>query len=328
MSFGEHLEELRTRLIRALVGLLPIFILAVVFGERILEFLVEPALQQLRAHGLPAQLLATSPLETFSTYFRVAVVVTILVGSPWLLLQLWFFVAPGLYEFERRFVYLLAPLSALLTAAGAVFMYYAMLPVVLAFFISFGSSIGATNVPAAPLPAGVALPSVPVLDADPTEAAPGSMWLNLDRHEIRIAAGIDAAGRPEVLSLPLTRGSGIAQQYRISEYVRMLLNFALAFALGFQTPVVVLLLCWAGVLQPSTLAAHRKYAVFITAVAAAVLTPADPLSMFVLWLPLYALFEIGLLMARVLPPDRVARGLGALRRPAAAGGEPPDAGDA
>lgn len=323
MSFGEHLDELRRRLILALVGILPIFVIAILFGEPILEFLVQPALAALRAKGEPAMLLATSPLETFSAYFRVAFVITILAGSPWILWQLWMFVAPGLYQHERRFIYLLAPMSALLTASGAVFMYYVMLPVVLAFFISFGSGIAIERVPTAPVPPGVTLPQTAVLQADPVDPEPGTMWVNAPLRELRIAVPDQKRESTTVLAIPLTRGSGIAQQYRISEYVKMVFSFALAFSLGFQMPVVVLLLCWADVIRPDDLSTKRKYALFGTAVAAAVLTPADPLSMFVLWAPLYALYEIGVLMARLLPADRVARGLGvSIRR------EPADAGDA
>ena len=81
-----------------------------------------------------------------------------------------------------------------------------------------------------------------------------------------------------------------------------MLNLALAFGIGFQTPVVVLLLGWAGIVDRKTLAKYRRYAVAISAVAGAILTPADPLSMMLLAIPLYVLFELGMLLLVVFPP--------------------------
>ncbi len=99
----------------------------------------------------------------------------------------------------------------------------------------------------------------------------------------------------------MTRGAGISQQYKISEYIRTLLNMGLAFGIGFQTPVVVLLLGWAGIVTRQTLAKYRRHAVGACALAGALLTPADPLSMVLLAIPLYLLFELGMLLLRVWP---------------------------
>ncbi|MEO0588244.1 MAG: twin-arginine translocase subunit TatC, partial [Planctomycetota bacterium] len=84
MSFGDHLEELRTRLIVSLLGLLPILIVCLVFGRELLDIIIAPAQASLRASGLPAALQATSPVETFGAYLRVGLIATVLVGSPWL----------------------------------------------------------------------------------------------------------------------------------------------------------------------------------------------------------------------------------------------------
>jgi Sec-independent protein secretion pathway component TatC len=210
-------------------------------------------------------------------------------------------------------------MSGVLTATSIVFLYKLVMPLVVSFFLAFGTSIQGPPPTVAPLPEGVTLPSVPMLEADPPAPEPGRMWINLELRELRIAIG---GGDEEavVLGMPLTRTSSIEQQYRVAEYVKMFLSMALGFALGFQTPVVILLLGWLGLIEPATLTKFRRQVVMVCLVVGAVLTPADPMSMLALAVPLYALFEFGGLMLRWLPASRVSRGFGRKR-------EGPDAGD-
>ncbi len=303
MSFGDHLEELRRRLIWSIVGIVPLFIVAFSFGRPIINILIEPARAQLRAGGQSTTLLATAPFETFGSVVHVAVILTVLVGSPWILYQLWLFVSPGLYASERKFFYRLGPLSTMLTASSIAFLYWVILPVILAFFIGFGSKIGAPDIHTAPLPEGVTLNSIPILASDPpaSEIEAGAMWINSELLQLRVCLDIGADGVPTILGTEMTRGAGISQQYKISEYIRMLLNMGLAFGIGFQMPVVVLLLGWAGIVTRQTLAKYRRHAIGACALAGALLTPADPLSMVLLAIPLYLLFELGMLLLRVWP---------------------------
>jgi sec-independent protein translocase protein TatC len=328
MPFGEHLEELRRRLIYAILGIVPIFALSLLVGRPILGFLMHPVQQALLDANLPAKLQITGVLELFYSYVKISFILTIMVGAPWVLWQLWMFIAPGLYANERRFAYLLSPLSMVLTVVGVVFMYAVMLPVVLAFFINFGTTLAGGEVasPTTPLPAGVTLPVAPILEADPPAPTPGQMWVNGPLKELRIATA-DGAGGSLVLTIPMVGTGPVMQQFRVSEYVGMLLGFALAFAVAFQMPVVVLLLGWAGIIQPAVLAKYRKHAIMICAILGSVLTPADPISMFLLAVPLYALYELGLLMLRLLPAHRVSAGFDAFsrRKRAHAAGAPIDA---
>lgn len=302
MSFGDHLEELRRRLIVALLGIIPILTVCLMFGKSILLFLLLPLKNQLLRAGQAPTLQALSPVETFGAYVKVSTVAAVLISVPWLLAQLWLFVKPGLYENERRFARLLMPMSVLLTAAGAAFLYYAMLPVALFFLISFGAGVAQPGVPAAPIAAETALGSLPILDADPLDSPPGSMWVLRPTHQLRIR--IDDGS---VWSTPLTTGALIAQQYRIKEYVDMIFVLGVVFALAFQTPIVVLLLSWVGIVDPRELGKRRRHAFAVCAVLGAILTPTgDPASMMLLALPLYFLFEMGLTLARVLPASRVA----------------------
>lgn len=322
MPFGDHLEELRKRLIYSLVGILPIFIVAVATSQTLLGFVIDPVERALRAADLNAQLIQTSPTETFMTALKLAVVVTILVGSPWLLFQGWLFVAPGLHKHERRFVYILLPLSAALTACAIVFLYELLLPIILAFFITFGTSVSGTPSTTVGVPEGTVFPSVPALAADPEIVEPGQLWYNDERKELRLAVpGKEDAG-PEILAVPMTKSAGILQQYRVAEYTKMFLSLALAFSLGFQMPVVVLLLGWVGIIEPTDLLKFRRHVIMACMVAGAILTPADPLSMLLLAVPLYVLFEFGVILHRLLPAERVSRGFA--RKENKAG---PDAGD-
>jgi hypothetical protein len=190
-----------------------------------------------------------------------------------------------------------------------------MLPVILLFLIDFGSSVAKIDIPRAPTPEGLVLPRAPVLEADPTDPQPGEWWVNSTIKELRfcIAAGPDG---PVILSDALTRASGVIQQYRVREYIDLVLSMALAFAAGFQTPVVVLLLGWVGLIDHRWLGKQRKYAFFIAVIAAAALTPTgDPVTLSLLLAPLYLLYELGVFLLKFLPASRVARGWGAPREP-------------
>ncbi|MBM4108258.1 MAG: preprotein translocase subunit TatC [Phycisphaerae bacterium] len=306
MSLGEHLDELRHRLILALWGIGPLLAISLVFGRQLLELLMEPARTALRAEGLPSSLQATGVLETFNTYFKISLVVTLVLAGPWLLYQLWKFVAPGLYKHERRFVHILIPLSSVLAVTGVVFMYLVILPLLLNFLVHFGSSTGVQEVPAAPAPPGVVMPVFPVLEADPIKPDVGASWINAPLRQHRVCLGYEGE-KPLIYGTELTTLSGILQQYRVADYVDTVLGLALAFAGGFQTPAVVLLLGWAGIIDRAWLAKYRKHAVLISSVAAAVLTPGDPWSMVLLWIPMYLLFELGGWLLKVLPSEKVGR---------------------
>ncbi|MBL8763495.1 MAG: twin-arginine translocase subunit TatC [Phycisphaerae bacterium] len=304
MSFGEHLDELRRRLIHTLLGLAPIFFLSLLVGDRLLGWMIIPVEQSLRSADMTVMLQGTSPLETFSAYLKVSLIAAIIVGSPWVLYQAWLFVAPGLYARERRFAYFLLPLSVVLTLAGTYFLFRVILPVMLAFFAGFGSGIGVRPIETAPIPSNIVLPTLPVLAADPPNPAPGQAWVNSALHKMRVAV---AEGK--VLSVELHGDAVIAQHYKISEYVNLVFLMTLAFALAFQTPVVVLLLGWVGILRIETLRHYRKYALFLAFVAGAIISPSpDPFSMILLAVPLYLLYELGGILLRFIPASRVAEG--------------------
>tara|TARA_R110002072_G_scaffold42064_5_gene117604 strand:- start:48888 stop:49979 length:1092 start_codon:yes stop_codon:yes gene_type:complete len=305
MSFGDHLEDLRKRVFYSILGVVPIFIIAFGFGRPLLQMLIEPARDELSKAGQGSQLLATGPFETFGAVIQVAVILTILLGSPWLLYQLWLFISPGLYKHERRVVHLLIPFSGLLTVLSVLFLYFVILPVILAFFIGFGAKVSSeVAVATAPVAEGIVFPMIPVLHADPIDPAVGAMWINDALLQQRVCIGYED-GKPIISVMNLTSNIGIAQQYRISEYIKTVLNMGLAFGAAFQTPVVVVMLGWVGIINPSMMARYRRHAIAASAVIGAFMTPADPLSMLLLAGPLYLLYELGLFILRVLPIEKV-----------------------
>lgn len=315
MSFGEHLEELRMRLIWAILGVIPIFAASLIFGNELLAFILKPARASLRDAKLPTDLLATAPLEVLGAWLKVSGVITVALGVPWIIYQLWRFIAPGLYAHERRFAKFLLPFSVFLSFLGLAFLYYVMLPAMLIFLIQFGASVGQQTPNTVTVPPDAFKFSLPIIEGNPIDPPPGTLWIDRQSMELRVNVAPPATPdqptpKPEVRGTPLAVTGGIAQQYKISEYISLVFMMSIAFVAGFQTPVVVLLLGWVGIFDVKMLSKSRKYAFFIAFVVGAILTPSpDPFSMTVLAIPLYMLYELGLFLLKVLPPERVARGV-------------------
>ncbi|KXJ58041.1 twin-arginine translocase subunit TatC [Cognaticolwellia aestuarii] len=129
----DHLLELRTRLLHAVLGVLVVFCSLVYFTQDIYQYVAQPLLTVMPAD---TQMIATDVASPFFTPFKLTIVISIFVAMPYILYQLWSFIAPGLYKNEKR---LIAPLmfgSTVLFYAGIAFAYYVVFPVVFAFFSS------------------------------------------------------------------------------------------------------------------------------------------------------------------------------------------------
>lgn len=309
MSFLEHLDELRSRMMWAVAGLLPILVAALYFGPQLLELVVRPVLDTLVEAGQPPEMQSTSPFETFFTYVKLSLIVTLIVGGPWVLWNLWKFVSPGLHANERKLVRLMIPMSAVLSAAGVAFLWWVALPTTLYFMINFGTNIGVKEAPPEAPPAGVVFPAYPVLSADPPSPKAGDAWFNSTFNELRLCIRVDEQGA-SVFSIPGAkvkpgRGSAtLKQQYKVDDYTNTFLSLALGFAIAFQTPVVVLILGWIGIIDQAFLSKYRKHAVMASAVVGAIATPGDPSMMLLLGIPMWLLYELGAILLRVFPPKR------------------------
>jgi sec-independent protein translocase protein TatC len=141
MSLGEHLEDLRYRLIMAISGILGGFIVCLIIGKWILKLASWPYKRAMLRAGLEPSLQAIQPSEQFLVYIKCALVFGIVLAAPWIFYHLWKFIAPGLYKKEVRFVHSVAPLSALLFMAGSIFFVVVIAPMALTFFIKFDTGI-------------------------------------------------------------------------------------------------------------------------------------------------------------------------------------------
>lgn len=314
MSFGDHLEELRSCLIRALLGVVLTTGFTLYFGRTILEIIYHPLLVVQFANGLQPQIQVLSPTGAFSAYLKIGFFSGLIFAMPWVLHQAWTFVATGLYSHERRFVKMLVPVSALLFALGVLFLYYIVLPIVLNFFVRFNeaftvSSLTPTGFSSLLLPvhdpemhgAETPLAKLPLLSADPVNPQDGDTWVNAATRRLIVKT-------PDGLwSMPMqtaAAASSLQSQFALDYYISFVLMLALAFGLAFESPLVVLFLAWSGLVPVETMAGARRYILLGVVVIAAVITPPDVLSQLLLAIPMYGLFEIGLLAARVLPRSR------------------------
>jgi len=146
-SFVGHLTELRNRLVRSLVFIFLIFVIGYIYAENIYTFLVEPYAKAVKDDGVDRRLIFTALHETFVTYLKVAFFSAIFLGSPIILIQIWKFVAPGLYQDEKKALlpYLIA--TPILFLLGAMLIYYLVMPLAIKFFLSFETSTAANTLP-------------------------------------------------------------------------------------------------------------------------------------------------------------------------------------
>ncbi len=137
MSFGDHLEELRRRLIRAILSTLIAFIIVFGWHEPVLRFVVEPFTDIARDLRLNALLNVRSPTDSFFAYMKVSLIVALLVSAPAWMWQFWAFVGAGLYDHEKKAVYRFVPPMVILFAAGVSFGYTMLIPIGLRYLLSF-----------------------------------------------------------------------------------------------------------------------------------------------------------------------------------------------
>jgi sec-independent protein translocase protein TatC len=313
MSFGEHLEELRRRVLLAMAVPLPLSVLTFLASDILIRWLVLPLTRVLEWADLPPVVQTLSPPEMLVTKIKLSLIGAVVVSAPWILWQGWRFIAPGLYRTERRFVYFLVPGSAILTAAGIALMYWVMLPLMLQVLVMVSTSLDlAPDNPGTDprVQANLALhDELPIRAAAPEQPAAGDAWLLWPRLELFVAvADAEAAGGVAVLEVPPRLPSSVEQQFRVSEYIGFVLLLFLGIVLAFQMPLVIALLGWLGLASPAWLRANRKYALMVCAAVSALITPADALSMLMMLLPLYGLYELGIVFLVIAPSSAVAEG--------------------
>ena len=228
MSIGDHLEELRSRIVWCIIPPLPLAILYFFIADSIVRWFLIPLYAVLEQHGLPTQVQVLSPPEFIIAEMKIAIGAAILVAGPWILYQLWKFVSPGLREHERRFVYFLIPGSALLCVTGLALMYYIMLPLILEFMVTLAGGV-AVQTELIAIGESISPLTIPILEELPEVAAVGDIWVKMPEGVLEIAVPATETGTLEALQLPMSRGSLISQQFQLSSYLGfvLLLMFAI-----------------------------------------------------------------------------------------------------
>ncbi len=308
MSFGDHLDELRSCLIRALVGVALGTGVALLLGKSVLEIAFWPLFMVQRANGLQPRLQALSPTDAFTAYFKISLLVGLIVSMPWVLHQAWRFISTGLYPRERQFATRLTWASSVLFLVGVLFLYFIVLPVVLQFFILFNRgfevNVGEPSsfyriLLQSPDPQPVVAESestlkIPVLHEDPPVDGP-NLYVNTANRRLVVRTP------QQTWSVPLEPGAtspAVFSEFAIDSYLGFVLQLSLAFGLAFETPLIVCFLAWSNLVSVSTMTSSRRYILFGIVVVAAVLTPPDVLSQMLLAVPMYLLFELGIRLAR------------------------------
>lgn len=230
----EHLVELRSRVLRIVLSVLVVFLCLFYFANDIYAFISEPLRSILPEGG---QMIATEVASPFLAPFKLTLFTAFLVSVPYILYQIWSFIAPGLYAHEKKLAFPLLGSSIVLFYAGMAFAYYAVFPLLFAFF---------------------------------TAAAP----------------------------------EGVAVMTDINSYLSFVLKLFFAFGIAFEIPVATVLLVLAGITSVEGLVAKRQYVILGCFVAGMLLTPPDVFSQTLLAIPMWLLFEVGILISRLLPRNK------------------------
>ena len=233
-SFVSHLIEMRDRLLRAVLAVVIIFIALFPWAQDIYALLAQPMLAALPKGG---QMIATEVTAPFFVPIKVTMMAAFLLAMPWVFYQAWAFVAPGLYQNERRFGVPLVIASVLLFLLGMAFAYFLVFPVVFGFIV------------------GVA---------------------------------------PE----------GVAVMTDIGKYLDFVMTLFMAFGITFEVPVVVVLLVKMGMVSIAKLREIRPYVIVGAFVIGAIFTPPDVISQFMLAVPMWILYELGIIVAAMITKTR------------------------
>lgn len=305
MSIGDHLEELRTRILLCIIPPIPLAILFFLVSDSIVRWFLIPLYAVLEKHGLPTQVQVLSPPEFLIAEMKIAFGAAILTAGPWILYQLWQFVSPGLHQHERRFVYFLIPFSTLLGFLGLALMYFFMLPVILDFMVTIAGNVE-INTSTIAMGESISNVTIPVLTVPPEVAALGDTWVKMPEGVLTIAVESTTTDSLSTITMPMSHGSLISQQFQLSSYLSFVILLMFAIAIAFQLPMVMLLLGWIGAVTPGWLRQNRKYAIFVLAIVSALITPQDVISMLMMLVPLYLLYELGIQFIIWVPVSKVA----------------------
>jgi sec-independent protein translocase protein TatC len=219
------------------------------------------------------------------------------VASPWIVYQFWQFIAAGLYPKERAYITKYVPLSITLLITGMLFVYFLVLPWTLEFFIAFSIGVPMSGEPAfvhsEATPSTTQMTRAQVVESSPANPVEGQFWF--DRTTKRFEIFLNG----EVKVLQFSANNLIATEYKLPEYIDLVVGMLITFGLSFQMPLVVLALVRVGIVPRQTLKEVRRYIYFAIAVLSAAITPGDTITATVLLTgPLILLYELGIWLSR------------------------------
>lgn len=229
MSLGDHLEELRARLILALSGVVICTLMSLWFSRYIIIFLQRPYTVLMGDKAL--QVLSLT--EGFVSYVKIALIAGLLISSPWVFYHIWMFVAAGLYSKEKKYIHIAVPFSALLFIAGALFFLILVAPFSIRWLVKVNN------------------------------------WL------------------------------GLTTNITFKNYITFVTTLMLVFGVAFQTPTAIFFLNKTGLVSIQALRKSRKYVILAIVIIAAMATPPDVISQVTLAIPLYLLYELGIIICYI-----------------------------
>lgn len=237
MSFWDHLEALRGTLFRSVLSVGILTVLAMCFPRQVFSAVMWPTRPDFPLYRLPGVDFSMSLINIeisaqFFVYLKISFLCALVAAFPYIIYEVWKFIAPALYENEKKAVGKAFRLSSVLFYIGVAVGYFIVLPVCLMFFVNFSLSSEITN----------------------------TITLN--------------------------------------SYISLFTSMVFMIGIIFEFPTVILALSSLGIVKKGMLRGWRKYAVVVTMILAAVITPSDPFSMFVLAIPLYGLFELSILLCK------------------------------
>ena len=310
MTVGEHLEELRSRLVKSLVGFFIAFFVCFYFSDQTIGYFCRPLITALKAYDVNPQLIAAEVTEGFMVKIRIAMITGAAIAGPWMLYQMWQFVAAGLYPHERKYVTRYLPLSLGLFVGGMFFVYFAVLPFTLDFFIDqiVGMPLtlsapakvepAPTSAPStAPSAPAIVFPVIPSFKGVPEGVPEGGILYDENEQRLKVKVG----GLMRVL--PFNSSQLITPEIEVGKYISLVVMMLISVAIAFQLPLVVLLLERIGIVEVRDLRAARRYVYFAIVVASAVISPGDAVTVTVALVgPLILLYEFGIWLATMGKP--------------------------
>jgi sec-independent protein translocase protein TatC len=229
-----HLVELRDRLLRAVIAIAVVFAPCAYFSRDLFTLIATPLIEKMPAG---ASMIATSVISPFMAPLKLSLFVALFAAMPYVLYQVWAFVAPGLYKHEKNFAVPLVVSSIVLFYAGAAFAHFVVFPIMFAF-------------------------------------------------------------------LTTTAPTGVQVMTDMANYLDFVLLLYFAFGVAFEIPIATVLLALTGLVKTETMAKNRGYVLLGIFVVAAFLTPPDAISQTAMAVPMYLLYEVGIVMSRIMLKKR------------------------